>query len=362
MRTITETAEPAIRIAREGALGLLVLNRPKAINALTLGMVRALEATLSSWETDDGVKVVAIHGAGERGLCAGGDIRALYEAALTEDPAPLTFWREEYALNSHIARYPKPVLAIMSGIVMGGGIGISAHASHRVVTETTTIAMPEVGIGFIPDVGGTHLLSRAPGELGTHLALTADRVGAADAILLGLADLYIREALIELLLDAARGCRTATELDGVLRSFAEEPPAGRLEASRSWIDWAYSVDTVEAVRDRLAIREEPEAGTASADLARHSPTALKLTLAALRRARSLGDLDACLAMELVLGQHCIAGHDMREGIRAAVIDKDRKPKWSPTTLEEVTDEMVNRHFTATPDACCAATPTERGGA
>jgi enoyl-CoA hydratase len=236
----------------------------------------------------------------------------------------------------------------MNGIVMGGGIGLSAHASHRVVTDTTSIAMPETNIGFIPDVGGTYLLSRKQGELGTHLALTAGRIGAADAILLGLADVHVRTGQLTDLFNALLNCRNAEDIDAVFAAVASPPEPGRLAEAEDWINQAYAADTVEQICKNLAHREEPGAKAALAELTRNSPTSLKVTLKALRQARRTGRLGPCLEMELIIARHCLRGHDMREGVRAAVIDKDRNPQWSPAALAGVTAEMVDRHFDAEP--------------
>lgn len=355
--------EPEILARTEGGLGRITLNRPKALNALTHDMVRHIDRALTAWELDRAVQAVLIDGAGERGLCAGGDIRAIYDAATSGEYEPaMSFWRDEYRLNARLARYEKPIVSIMSGLVMGGGVGISAHCRHRVVTETTALAMPEVGIGFVPDVGGTYLLSRAPGELGTHVALTGGRVGAADVILLGLADLFVPSYRLPALAGALHDC--AVDLVApLLASFAEEPPPGELAAARRWIDAVYAGDGVEAIRDNLAGRSEPTAKAALETLDRNSPTALKLALRALRRARELGDLGACLKMELRVAAACLAGHDMAEGIRAAVIDKDRNPRWWPRRIEDVTTEMVEAHFRPIrgPELDFEATPATPSG-
>ena len=328
----------------EGGLGRLTLNRPKAMNALTLGMVRAIDAALSVWEKDARVGVVLIDGAGERGLCAGGDIRMFYEARIAGSIEPaIAFWREEYRLNARLKRYPKPIVALMAGTVMGGGIGISAHARHRIVTETTVASMPEVSIGFAPDVGGTYLLSRAPGELGTYMALTAARAGPADAILLGLADLHIPSSRIAAMRNALRQI-SAEQVEATLRSHATEPSAGKLASDRDWIDTCYEGNDVEEILKALEARSVPGATAAATEMRRNAPTSLKVTLRALREARRLGNLEACLAMELRFAAACLSAPDMREGIRAAVIDKDRNPRWSPARLADVTPEALNRYF------------------
>ena len=307
-------------------------------------MVRTITRVLTEWSADDGVKLALIRGAGERGLCAGGDIRAIYDAMPSQDPAPLVFWREEYALNQQIADYPKPIVAVMNGIVMGGGIGLSAHASHRIVTETTGIAMPETGIGFVPDVGASHLLSRSPGESGTHLALTAGRVAAADALFLRLADFHIETARLANLPEILSDCRSSEEIETRLRILATPAERGFLASARSWIDPAYSADTVEEICARLRQSGEPQALEDLAKIRGNSPTSLELALRALRHGRQFDSLARCLAMELTLASHLVRSHDMREGIRAAVIDKDRKPKWSPARLEDVSEADVEAYF------------------
>jgi enoyl-CoA hydratase len=339
---MTEDAE--ILFDRQGRLGLITLNRPKAINALTLGMVRAMTRALEEWRADDSVGAVLIRGAGARGLCAGGDIVAIYHAARSGDRAPVTFWREEYALNLMIADYAKPVVTVMHGIVMGGGVGVGAHAAHRVVTDTTSLAMPEVGIGFVPDVGGTFLLARAPGELGTHLALTAGRAGPADCLRLGLADVFVPGDRLEGLPVRLRDCASHADVEAVLAKVAASAGPALLDQDRGWIDDAYAGDSVEAIIDALAACPEPSAWAAIAALRKHSPTSLKVTLRALRQARVFGRLAPCLDMELTAATACLGGHDFPEGIRAAVIDKDRAPKWFPARLEDVREDQVARYF------------------
>jgi enoyl-CoA hydratase len=329
------TAEPEVLLGRRGTVGRITLNRPRALNALTLGMVREMTKALTRWREDDGVAVVLIDGAGERGLCAGGDIRALYDAVLAGDWSfPATFWAEEYRLNSMLSRYPKPVVAIMDGICMGGGVGISAHGSHRVVTERSRVGMPEVGIGFVPDVGGTYLLSHAPGELGTHLALTGEPVGAADAIHCGFADHYVPSESLPELIDG---------LDGGV-GFAGERQVSELAADREWIDAAYSASTVEEIVRRLRSRPEEKAQSAAKAIETKSPTSLKVALRALRTAREFTTLEEALDVEFRVSQACARWGDFAEGVRAALVDKDRNPRWLPGRLDEVGTEWVDRFF------------------
>jgi enoyl-CoA hydratase len=328
----------------DGRAGRITLNRPETLNALTLEMVRSAQAALDGFEGDPAVTTVVIDGAGERALCAGGDIRSIYDAARGNDPAPRTFWAEEYRLDARIARYPKPIVAIMDGIVMGGGVGLSAHARHRIVTERSTVAMPEVGIGFAPDVGGTWLLSRAPGQVGTHLALTAGRAGAADAIGCGLADRHVASAALPDLLDAL-GREDAA---GAIDRFASTPAAGSLGAARPWIDAGYAGDDAAEIVGRLRAAGGPAAAAAD-EIATKSPTSVKVALRALRAARSLPTLEACLEMEYRISTTFLDTPDFVEGVRAAVIDKDRKPRWEPAHLDEVTGADVDRFFTPRTD-------------
>ncbi|MCK1797589.1 enoyl-CoA hydratase/isomerase family protein [Streptomyces sp. XM4193] len=336
----SEGPEAEVLVRREGHAGHLVLNRPKALNSLNRSMVRRLEEVLLQWEQDDTVKVVVLSGAGERGLCAGGDIRAIYQDAVEGGTASADFWRDEYRLNALIARYSKPYVALMDGIVMGGGVGVSAHGSVRIVTERSRIAMPETGIGFVPDVGGTRLLARAPGELGTHLALTSDQIGAADALLCGLADHHVRSERIEELL-AAFGER---EVDEVIAQFATEPAEGRLAAQREWIDAAYAHDRVEDIVAALRDLGSTAAKATAERVLGKSPSALKATLRALRGAARLQTLEQVLEVEYRTSCAALRSHDLIEGVRAQVIDKDRSPSWSPPSLEDVTEAHVQEYF------------------
>lgn len=323
-----------VLLRTDGRAAHITLNRPRALNALNHGMIRAVDEALTAWEHDPAVHSVVITGAGERGLCAGGDIRAVHDDARDGDgTAAAAFWRDEYRLNARIAHYPKPYVAIMDGIVMGGGVGISAHGSMRIVTERSRVAMPETGIGFVPDVGGTHLLSRAPGELGTHLGLTGTQIGAADAVLCGLADHYVPSAALPALL-ADLAALPAQE--AVARH--EQPlPEAELPRHREWIDACYSAGTVEEIAERLLAYGDPAAKEAAETLLSKSPTSLKITLTALRRARRAGTLEAALDQEFRIACRMLATPDLVEGVRAQVIDKDRNPRWTPATLAEVTD-------------------------
>ncbi|MEZ7239971.1 enoyl-CoA hydratase/isomerase family protein [Rhodococcus sp. GXMU-t2271] len=335
---MTETEDVLVRVS--GGIGRITLNRPKAINALNYDMVKAMAAALDEWAEDDSVRAVVVDGAGERGLCAGGDIVSIYHDARDGGTGSQDFWRDEYVLNAVIGRYPKPYVAIMDGIVMGGGVGISAHGNVRIVTERSTIAMPEVGIGFVPDVGGTWLLSRAPGELGTHLALTTGRMKAGDAIALGFADHFVPSEALDKFVAALE----SGTVDEALAEFARPAPEAPLLAQRAWIDAAYSAPTVEEIVARLQAAEEPEAHAAAEQILGKSPVALKVTLRSVRHARELGNLEEVLNEEYRVSLASLRSHDLVEGIRAQVVDKDRNPAWSPATLADVTDADVDVYF------------------
>ncbi|WP_263419445.1 3-hydroxyisobutyryl-CoA hydrolase [Terriglobus albidus] len=334
-----------VEVRVEGACGRLTLNRPSALNSLTLAMVRALKAALGQWMEDPAVAFILLDGAGERGLCAGGDVRALYEAVRSghiEEAA--TFFREEYELNSMIASYPKPYIALMDGVVMGGGIGISAHGSLRVLTERSILAMPETRIGFIPDVGGTYLLAMAPDELGTYAALTASRLGAADALLLGLGDLFLPSSEIPSVIAESRLCKTAQDVHELLRDKSAIPPPGSLESRRSWIARCFSMQAVEEILNCLDEEANDLAHSAAAEIRKNSPTALKVTLRALRNARSKAELGYSLQQEYNLAMACLQYPDFSEGVRAALIDKDQRPRWRPDDPALVTAEQVDQFF------------------
>jgi enoyl-CoA hydratase len=328
-----------------GACGRITLNRPQVMNALTLEMVTIMHTTLMAWATDVSIQFVLVDGAGQRGLCAGGDIRAMYNAVISGNPnLAVDFFRHEYRLNYLISQYPKPYVALMDGIVMGGGIGISSHGSHRIVTERSALAMPETAIGFLPDVGGTHLLGTAPDELGTYLALTGNRIGAADSISCGLADtMVLSENLLSLTHDLEK-CDNTIAVNASLRTYTTQTPPGMTPEQRTWIKECFAAQTLEEIFAALAQHTNPEAQDTLRELEKKSPTSLKITLAALRNARRFNDLAPCLRQEYCLAQACLREHDFVEGVRAAIIDKDRNPKWHPDRIEGVTPEDVQRYF------------------
>ncbi|MEV7634092.1 enoyl-CoA hydratase/isomerase family protein [Pseudarthrobacter enclensis] len=331
-----------VLFTRRGRLGVATLNRPKAVNALTAGMVEALLRQLTEWAGDDRIRTVLVQGAGGRGLCAGGDIVAIYRDMVEGGHATAAFWQAEYRLNYLISRYPKPYVALMDGLVLGGGVGISAHGSVRVVTERTRTGMPETTIGFAPDVGGTLLLAGAPGESGTHAALTGAHLDGADAIHLGLADHYVPSGRLDGLV-AALGDGTPEDAVGRV---AMDPPPSSLATQRPWIDSCYSPAQAEEIVSRLRAWKGPgsaDAAQAADTIEAKSPTSVKVTLASLRRVRGMR-LDQALAQEYRVGLRFLESPDFREGIRAQVIDKDRSPRWQPPTLPAVTPGQVEAFF------------------
>jgi enoyl-CoA hydratase/carnithine racemase len=333
-------------VVRElGALRRITLNRPQALNAITLDMTITMTALLRTWADDPTVGAILLDGAGGRAFAAGGDIRALYDAAKSGDKKlPEKFWATEYHLDVLIARYPKPVIALMDGVVMGGGVGLSAHASHRIVTERSSVAMPEVAIGYFPDVGACFVLARAPGFTGTYLALTGARAAAADAIYCGLADLHIPRARLDDIPAALATAQGMHDVKARLDKFSVPPAAGRLAAARFWIDRCYGADTVEEVFERLAQSDEEEARAALETVRKMSPTALKITLRNLRSALSFDRVEQSFQQDYRISLACVAGHDFLEGVRATIVDKDRKPAWRPDKLEDVSADMVEHHF------------------
>ncbi|PDV86332.1 3-hydroxyisobutyryl-CoA hydrolase [Rhizobium sp. H4] len=332
-------------IERRGAAGIIRLNRPRALNSLTLAMIRTIAEALDGFARDADVATVVATGEGERGFCAGGDIRALHESARAGDRLAGTFWREEFRLNHMIAVYPKPYVALMDGITMGGGVGLSAHGRHRIVTERTRLAMPETGIGYVPDVGATWLLPKAPGEAGTWLGLTGLDIGAADAIHAGLADRHIASSRLGDVVETLSGLPSGSssgDVDGVLQAFSEPSGESRLRQNAATIDRAFRFDGVEEILAALAEEQGEFAAETRRVLLTRSPTSLKLALRLLRAGRRSASLAECLGRELGACLQMLDNPDFFEGIRAAVIDKDRNPKWSPASVEAVETAAVER--------------------
>jgi enoyl-CoA hydratase len=320
-----------ILFERRGALGLITLNRPKALNALTHDMCVRMKATLDT--------CIVVRGS-ERAFCAGGDIRSLYDSGKAGTPYARTFYRDEYRLDATIKHYPKPYVALIGGIVMGGGVGISVHGRFRIADETTTFAMPETGIGLFPDVGGSYFLPRCPGELGMYLALTGSRLRTADALYAGVATHFVpkdrQDALITRLAQDERP-------DAAIEALAQLPSAGALPGLRAIIDRIFGLDSVEAILDALDGNASDWARDTAATIRTKSPTSTKLTFRQLREGRRR-EFDGCMRMEYRMVNRIIEGHDFYEGVRATILDKDNAPKWRPSELSEVSAPDIDAYF------------------
>lgn len=330
----------------EGGLGVMTLNRPKAVNALSYNMIGLIDEALTEFEHNDDVHAVLVRGSGDRGLCAGGDVVSIHDNAIKNDlEAAVPFFREEYTLDNRIHNYPKPYIAIMNGLVLGGGVGISAPGSHRVATDSTKLGMPEVGIGFSPDVGGAFFLANAPNNVGSYMALTATHVSGADAVYAGMADVRVPDAQIDTLVQRLAGITGPEEVDEILAEF-DEHGESVLEHESVWIAEAFGADTVEEILtgvEVVAAQDNEVAQKALKALRRHSPTGLKVTLEAIRRAKDL-TFAQVLVQDLRTTMHAMEGVDLAEGIRAQIIDKDRNPQWDPAQLIDVTDSAVQAFF------------------
>ncbi|WP_292974793.1 enoyl-CoA hydratase/isomerase family protein [Mycobacterium sp.] len=341
---MTDESDDILRRVDNG-IGFLTLNRPKAINSLNQNMVDGLGAALTQWQQDPDVSAVVLAGAGERGLCAGGDVVAIYHSARADGAEARKFWHDEYLVNAQIGSFPKTYVSLMDGIVMGGGVGVGAHANTRVVTDTSKVAMPEVGIGFIPDVGGAYLLSRAPGSLGLHAALTGAPFSGADAIALGFADHFVPHDK----LDALTQSIADDGVEQAIATHAIEPPPSNLVAQRDWIDECFAGDTVADIVAALRSHSAAAANEAADLIASRSPIALSVTLEAVQRARKLDTLEDVLAQDYRVSSASLRSHDLVEGIRAQLVDKDRNPKWSPASLADVTTADVEAYFAPVDD-------------
>jgi enoyl-CoA hydratase len=339
--------EPDVIARREGSVGVIRLNRPKAINAMTLEMSLAIDRALDQFEVDPAVALVLLEGAGERGLCVGGDIRGLYESSRAGGDLGKVFWRQEYVMNARIAKFPKPYVAFMDGLVMGGGVGLSAHGRHRVVTERTRLAMPEVGLGFFPDVGGTWLLSRSPGELGAYFGLTGQTMNGPDAIHARFADAVVPSGKLPALRDALTKVRlgaTSEEIKTLIDGFATGETSGPVAALQPSIDVWFTHERMEDIVAALQRDGSELAQATLKTLGEKSPRGMVVALKLLRLARDSTSLEECLVREYRAALQVFASDDFREGVRAAVIDKDRNPRWSPSRIEDVTPEMVAPYF------------------
>jgi len=325
----------------EGDVGVITLNRPKALNALSHKMVDGMREALTRWASDDNVRCVLIEGAGERAFCAGGDIQAIYENGPKDPIGSLEFWRDEYQLNAMIANYKKPYIAMMHGFTMGGGVGVSAHGSHRIVTDGSVISMPEVGIGFLPDVGGTWLLHNAPKGVGAYYGISGARMGPDDALFLNLADAYVPNGKFSTikgrLIDGE-------EIDAILADVRETPNEGDARWHQNDIARWFDADNFEQVMANVEADRSEFAQGALKLLKRQCPLSVKSTFYALAQVESYTRVEQSLQLEFRFCAASLKGKNFYEGIRAAIIDKDRNPKWEPATLAEVSDTMIKDMF------------------
>jgi enoyl-CoA hydratase len=338
------SSEPGARFERRGAAGFILLDRPKALNALTLGMVRVIADALDSFERDERVARVVVASAGGRAFCAGGDIRLIYEQGRRGDhAAQLAFWREEYQLNRRIKRYPKPYVALIDGIVMGGGVGLCAHASHRAASELCVFAMPEVGIGFFPDVGATFVLPRLAHRIGVYLAATGLRAEAGDVVALGLAQSFVPSASFAAL---ARALEEEGPVDEILARFAAPPPPAKIMAEAAHIEsWFARLDR-QAILDALASSAErgsPFASSALAAMREKSPTSQAIALRQMALGAGLS-FEEALRLEFRVVSRICRGHDFYEGVRATIIDKDQSPHWRPGPGEALEESAIAAYF------------------
>lgn len=342
-----------ILFGQQGGVGTVLLNRPQALNAFTLGMYRLLEPELRAWTASPSIRAVLIEGAGDRAFCAGGDVRAVYEAGkgISGDPNfTSVFFAEEYRIILAIHRYPKPYIAIQDGITMGGGAGVSVNGAYRIATEKTMFAMPETGIGLFPDVGATRFLNLCPGYIGRYLGLSGARLGAADALYCGLATHFVPRERVPALKEALTAIaweigRERAQAEALLGEFAGDPGTAPIVARRAVIDRCFAGTTIEAIVAALEAETEDRAWAAEtrAILLTKSPTSLRITLRQLVLGHGM-NLEEALRLEYRMTQHVMAAHDFYEGIRAVLIDKDQKPRWRPASLGEFDEAAAEGYF------------------
>ena len=328
-------------------LGLITLARPNALNALTLAMIKTIQQQLIAWQLDDAIHAVVIQGEGEKAFCAGGDVRWLYEQGRHHDALLMQFFWHEYRLNNYIHHYPKPYIALLNGMTMGGGVGVALHGSHSIASERFKFAMPETTIGFFPDIGSSHLLSRCPGELGAYLGLTGNRLNAEDAYFCKLIKAIVPSArfseLIITLTETNLTHDPFKKVDECVAALAITPPTAPIQTHLNLINACFSAATIEEVLARLVKNGTEWANTVRAELLDKSPLSLKVTLEQLRRAKNLS-MAECIKMDYGLVVHFMADSDFYEGVRALLIDKDKSPKWQPPTLSEVSHAKVADYF------------------
>jgi enoyl-CoA hydratase len=335
-------AEPEIRFERRGHAGIATLSRPRALNALSHGMITAFASALAEWRDDPAIRVVIVRGEG-RAFCAGGDIRAVAEAGRDAPDVQRAFFRDEYRLNAAIKAFPKPYVALVDGYIMGGGAGVAIHGSHRLFAENAVFSMPETGIGFFPDIGSSFFLSRMPGEAGLFFALAAARLGRGDALLAGIATHAVPGAAFDAIVERLA---TETDVDAVVDAHAVAVPPETLGPLQADIDTIFATGPVESILARLDALDGTNAEWArqtAAAIRTKSPTSLRVALRQIRAARQL-DFEDCIRLDWRIACAILDGHDFYEGVRAVLIDKDQKPVWQPATLADVDPEAVERHF------------------
>jgi enoyl-CoA hydratase len=346
------TGVDEILFARRGDLMVVTLNRPRALNALTLAMCRALDEGLRAWQADPEIGAVLIKGEGDRAFCAGGDIRWLHGVLTSEGvEAACRFYALEYPMNARLHHFTKPWIALLDGIAMGGGVGVSVHGSHRIVTERTMFAMPETGIGLFPDVGATYVLPRLPGALGLYLGLTGARLGAADCLYAGIGTAHVAADRLAALEAALAETRLRDDpfaaVDAVLARFQSDPGPAPIVDLRERVDACFGRPSLSAVLTALGEETSGWGATQAAELAIKSPSSLAVTFRQVCKGATL-DFDSAMRLEYRLVHRFMAGHDFREGVRALLIDKDRHPKWRPDRLPDVTEAMVDSYFAPLP--------------
>lgn len=328
---------------KQGNIGLITLNRPPVLNALNLAMCQSIDAHLARWAMQDDIKAVVIRGEGERAFCAGGDVRHVYALGPERSKESLAFFEHEYRMNHRIFHFPKPYIALLHGVTMGGGLGVSLHGSHCIGSEDLMFAMPETGIGYFPDVGGSYFLPRLSGKMGWYLGLTGDRINCADACFIGAIKGCVPREKFDALLSALQETPfSQTSIDDVISAFSKDPGVSTIALKQSQIDHCFSVDNVEMLVAELSDHDEFES-TIKKTLLSNSPTSLQLTFELLKRGTDL-NFDQCMQMEYQLCQFFLKSHDFYEGVRAAVIDKDRKPVWRPAALGGLLSETVLEAF------------------
>lgn len=332
---------------KDGNLGIITLNRPQVLNSLNHAMIFAMQDALQRWASAPDIKAVVIRAAEGRAFCAGGDLRLTYDRARAKEAIAPHFFRDEYHLNSFIFHFPKPYIALLDGITMGGGVGISIHGSHRVATENLMFAMPETGIGFFPDVGGTYFLPGLPGKTGFYLGLTGVRLNSDDCVALGLTQQKVPHAslpgLLQAIADGPFDDDSRASVTRIIEQFQVPVQASSIMDQKEAIDSCFSEDSMEAIMRALRKSNSVLCNDAAHILLKKSPTSLKVTLRALQEGQYL-DFDACMRQEYRLACHFLQSHDFLEGIRAVIIDKDQRPVWHPATLEEVTENEVETYF------------------